>query len=257
MISQKYLPQCSKILVVLYIYSSILDVKADSFSENSNPDIDSTSFGQLSLQVDHSLDDGYTFSSRGNLLIHSLRSGSATMDTSGADGDESFVSPDQKDLLRKLCDNDDLYLLRLIGQDGSIHRTATHACNLVTSGLSELFTVHLDWRNKVVGVSISAGSHVADQKKRVQGSASSDVISENNDLLESAGGFKSKVIIQPMEMGPQPDTAPFVQRVEQEKLAKERGETTDNRSFFAKYWMYIIPVVLFLAMSSANPETPR
>ena len=47
-------------------------------------------------------------------------------------------------------------------------------------------------------------------------------------------GFKSKVLVQPMEMGPQPDTAAFVQRMEQEKLAKERGETKDNRSFFAK-----------------------
>ena len=52
--------------------------------------------------------------------------------------------------------------------------------------------------------------------------------------MDSAGGFKSKVLVQPMEMGPQPDTAAFIQRMEQEKLAKERGETKDNRSFFAK-----------------------
>ena len=55
-----------------------------------------------------------------------------------------------------------------------------------------------------------------------------------------------------MEPGPQPDTAAFIQRMEQEKLAKERGETKDNRSFFAKYWMYIIPVVLVLAMSGGQ-----
>jgi len=255
--STKYLSRFSKCLVVLSIYSFILDVNGELVSENSNIDIDPTSSGQLSLQVDHSLDDGYTFSNRGNLLIHSLRSGSASMDTSGADGEESFVSSDQKDILRKLCERDGLYLLRLIGQDGSIHRTATHACNLVTSGLSEVFTVHLDWRNKVVGVSISARPHVADQKKRGHGSTSSNLISEDKDLLDSAAGFRSKVLIQPMEMGPQPDTAAFVQRMEQEKLAKERGETKDNRSFFAKYWMYIIPVVLFLAMSSANPEAQR
>lgn len=57
-----------------------------------------------------------------------------------------------------------------------------------------------------------------------------------------------------METGPQPDTAAFIQKVEQEKLAKQRGETKDNRSFFAKYWMYIVPVVIILAMNSANPE---
>merc|ERR1712141_577667 len=112
--------------------------------DSLNSDIEAANTGPVSLQVDHSLDDGYTFSTRGNLLIHSLRSGSASMDTSVADGDESFVSEEQKDDLRKLCDRDGLYLLRLIGQDGSMHRTATHACNLVNSGLSEVFIVHLD-----------------------------------------------------------------------------------------------------------------
>ena len=57
---------------------------------------------------------------------------------------------------------------------------------------------------------------------------------ENIDPLHTAVGFNSKVLVQPMELGPQPDTAAFVQRMEQEKLAKERGETKDNRSFFAK-----------------------
>ena len=75
-----------------------------------------------------------------------------------------------------------------------------------------------------------------------------------------------------MESGPSPDTASFVQKIEEEKLAKERGETKDNRSFFAKYvwaifnlpllyvflyiryWMYIIPFVLVLAMSGGGQE---
>ncbi len=38
-----------------------------------------------------------------------------------------------------------------------------------------------------------------------------------------------------MEHGPVPDVAVFIQKVEQEKMAKERGETKDNRSFIAKY----------------------
>ena len=86
----------------------------------------------------------------------------------------------------------------------------------------------------MVGVSITTGSPVTDQKKKGNGNKLPNVIDENIDLLDSAGGFKSKVLVQPMEMGPQPDTAAFIQRMEQEKLAKERGETKDNRSFFAK-----------------------
>lgn len=37
------------------------------------------------------------------------------------------------------------------------------------------------------------------------------------------------------DAGPIPDTATFVQKIEREREAKERGETKDNRSFFAKY----------------------
>ena len=123
-----------KIVLVIYLTSSYQKCYAELTADNSNSDIDSTNTGQISLQVDHSIDDGYTFSNRGNLLIHSLRSGSASMDTSGSEGDDLYVTQEQKDSLRKLCEKDSLYLLRLTGPDGSIHRTATHACNLVKSG---------------------------------------------------------------------------------------------------------------------------
>ena len=52
-----------------------------------------------------------------------------------------------------------------------------------------------------------------------------------------------------------PDTASFIQKVERERDARERGEVKDNRGFFAKYWMYIVPVVILVFISSAgNPE---
>ena len=94
--------------------------------------------------------------------------------------------------------------------------------------------MHLDWRNKVVGVSISAGVPTKTQKTGGKDKMDTYEIKPPEDPLEATEGLKSRVIIQPMEMGPQPDTAAFIQRIEQEKLAKERGETKDNRSFFAK-----------------------
>ncbi len=50
----------------------------------------------------------------------------------------------------------------------------------------------------------------------------------------SPSAFKTKVLVQHMEAGPQPDTASFIQKLEQDKMAKQRGETKDNRSFLAK-----------------------
>ncbi|KAI2806573.1 hypothetical protein BLOT_008530 [Blomia tropicalis] len=42
-----------------------------------------------------------------------------------------------------------------------------------------------------------------------------------------------------------------------ERQEKMRGSKQDNRSFLAKYWMYIVPFVIFMLVSSAlNPENP-
>jgi len=36
-----------------------------------------------------------------------------------------------------------------------------------------------------------------------------------------------------------PDTAAYIQKLEKEREARERGETKDNRSFLAKYVSYV------------------
>jgi len=59
----------------------------------------------------------------------------------------------------------------------------------------------------------------------------------------------------------------YVQKLEQEKLAKERGEVKDNRSFIAKYvsdihfhpfGLYIYLLTLFLFIVDVHPAScPR
>lgn len=45
--------------------------------------------------------------------------------------------------------------------------------------------------------------------------------------------------------GPVPDTATYIQKLEREREARERGETKDNRSFLAKYVSAFLPIYLF------------
>lgn len=53
-----------------------------------------------------------------------------------------------------------------------------------------------------------------------------------------------------------PDTATFIQKIEREREARDRGEVKDNRGFFAKYWMYIVPVAILVLVSGVtSPET--
>uniref|UniRef100_E2J772 ER membrane protein complex subunit 10 n=1 Tax=Triatoma matogrossensis TaxID=162370 RepID=E2J772_9HEMI len=66
------------------------------------------------------------------------------------------------------------------------------------------------------------------------------------------------VIIRPSELGPAPDTATYIQKLEKEREAKERGGNLDNRSFLAKYWMYILIVIVIAVLSgSSNPDTAQ
>ncbi|EPB80488.1 hypothetical protein ANCCEY_00385 [Ancylostoma ceylanicum] len=54
---------------------------------------------------------------------------------------------------------------------------------------------------------------------------------------------------------PTPDTQLFVQMMEKERRARQHGAEADDRSFLAKYWMYIVPVVVFVVISNAmTPE---
>lgn len=59
----------------------------------------------------------------------------------------------------------------------------------------------------------------------------------NSNLLTT---FSTSVVLRHMDLGPIPDTASFIQKMEREREAKERGETKDNRSFLAKY---VSPIV--------------
>jgi len=190
--------------------------------------------GGLVLKMEHSFDGGKSYTNRGSVTIHSLRSGAVSIQ-------QDDLSEAEKDTLEKLCDQDGLYLVRavsnnLIGEAVTSYRSAHHACNLIDTGLSDLFTIQLDWRHKLVSI------HLATPNL------------QNKIPLTAVAGFKSKVYVQHMESGPTPDTSSFIQRIEEEKLAKQRGDTTDNRSFFTKYWMYIIPFVLVLVMSGGGGD---
>lgn len=49
-----------------------------------------------------------------------------------------------------------------------------------------------------------------------------------------------------------PDTASFIQKLDREREARDRGDVKDNRGFFAKYWMYIVPVAVLVLVSGAS-----
>ncbi|TSQ23991.1 ER membrane protein complex subunit 10 [Bagarius yarrelli] len=78
----------------------------------------------------------------------------------------------------------------------------------------------------------------------------SDVITLHTDVSGSLIGV-SIVTVPGVCQGP--ETALFIARLEQEQ--DKKGKPQEQKSFFAKYWMYIVPLVLFLMMSGAQDQS--
>ncbi|XP_072047595.1 ER membrane protein complex subunit 10-like [Amphiura filiformis] len=207
----------------------------------SAPDVAEFTSG-LTLDVEHSLDTGPAgkFTVRGVLSFKSFKHGVGSFTQTSA------LNAGEKRKLKELAKSNGLYRIRVpttIGDqvpgETNYVSTFTKACTLVESRLSDEITIHLDQANNVLGISIVP----------LEGSCHMEDVETS-----SLNYFNTTVSLSTTVPGPVPDTQAFVQKLEEEKIAKAKGNTTDNRSFFAKYWMYIVPIMLFVMLSSGGEQ---
>ncbi|KAJ8675990.1 hypothetical protein QAD02_011776 [Eretmocerus hayati] len=202
-----------------------------SFTLASELDYD----GWLQVRLMHSFQNSPTpqFKERGNITISSIRSSAAVI------VQPSLSEADVKKL-KALASNSGKYQLKAIVKTSSSSETtflsSVLACNLLGSNLKDVLYVWLDSTAEPVAVNLVS-----------RGPCSSEDPTTLN--------WTTDVNIKYPDGGLAPDTAPYIQKLEREKLARESGEVKDNRSFFAKYWMYIVPALIFFVLTSAtNPE---
>lgn len=195
--------------------------------------------GHLSIRLQHSFEQVKEpqFFDRGTVNIQSIRAGAVTLQ-------QGPLSVEDKQKLKAVAEKDGLYRLRAFVQDMDGKETSfltfVKACSLAVSHLSDVLTVSLDHTGSVIAVSMSTSPAMCEGRHI-----------SHNDLQH----FNTTVFVRHMEQGPVPDTAAYIQKIEKEREARERGEIKDNRSFFAKYWMYLVPVVVFVMLSgAANPD---
>lgn len=96
---------------------------------------------------------------------------------------------------------------------------SVRACALYESSLSDLISVYFDSSGSFMGASVT--------------STNPSCISTIMDA--PAKKFNTTVEVLTTALGPVPDTQTYLQRLEQEKQEKLRGDKQDNRSFLAKY----------------------
>ncbi|XP_043493369.1 ER membrane protein complex subunit 10 [Polistes fuscatus] len=211
------------------IFSLLLGIS--SFTYGIELDVD----GRIQLRLWHAFNDEPVpnFVERGNVTITSVRSGDSIVGQNG-------LLQAQINQLKDLAKNDGKYRLKAVARTSSgsetTFLTSIPACNLLGSDLEDFLMVWLDSAAEPISVSLSSSGPC------VQNSPSTNMWTTN-------------ILVRYPDSGPVPDTAIYIQKLEREREARERGETKDNRSFLAKYWMYFVPALIFVLLTSAtNPE---
>lgn len=189
---------------------------------------------QLSYTVHHTFDSsGSGYAARGSVSVPLARSTESVFE-------QLPLSAYDAAQLRKLAEQNGLYRVSVF--DIAFNRTVSSfakACSLYESELRDQLTLTLDRSGALIGVSEfigqqCVGTHVPEHR-----------------LVN----FNTTLSVSIVNIAPGPDTQTYIRRLEQEKAERARGEHADNRSFFAKYWMYIMPLLIFLLISGAsNPE---
>jgi len=142
----------------------------------------------LTLVVEHSLDNGRSFSPRGVLAVQSVRSGSTSFK-------QETLTADELVRMDALCQKGGVYLLRAKAEgaatvsNSGYHRAVEDPCALLEGQLADVLTLHLDWRNQLVGFSAAAAAKEAPPTTKRKGDKPAAVEMERREAAK-ANTFK-------------------------------------------------------------------
>lgn len=123
-----------------------------------------------------------------------------------------------------------------------VTETIVKSCSLYSSNLNDFLVVNLNSLNEFISVNLYTTDPECTNPP-------------SGEPLSSK--FNTTVLIEPSPLGPQPDTATYIKRLEEERQNKMKEGKEDNRSFLAKYWIYIVPGVIILMMLGGPDQGAR
>lgn len=226
---------CSCLLLATSLFSAVTDQQQDTLIFKSDP---------FTLDLYHKINPKEDFKLRASILIKpktDYRIAQASI------LNQQPLSVSDLQSLKKASDNGEVYYLRSSlrkkksdpsGGYARSTQTLVKACSLYTSNLADTITVNLSPLNDFVNVNL----YTSDPE--CVGEAPKSLLGE----------FNTTVLVESGQVGPGPDTATYIKRLEEERLNKAKEGKSDNRSFFAKYWIYIVPAVIILMIFSGPAD---
>lgn len=193
-----------------------------------------TSYDSISdVYLEHELIPNAGFTKRSTILVN-LESRNDVVST-------TTINDSDIQLLKQLASKNELYRLkvtvRTLSGKETRFLTFTRACLLVGSKLNDILTLHLDHLDSPFAVNLATTSNNC-----------------NSNELDTSN-LTTTVFFRRPESSPVPDTATYIQKMERERDAREKGKSSNNKSMLGKYWMYILPLVIFMMIAGAsNPE---
>ena len=123
-----------------------------------------------------------------------------------------------------------------------VSETIIKSCSLYSSNFNDFLTINLNVLNEFISVNL----YTSDPE--CTNPPPEDAISSK---------FNTTLLVESSPLGPQPDTATYIKRLEEERQNKLKEGKEDNRSFLAKYWIYIVPGVILLMILGGPDQGAR
>uniref|UniRef100_H2YXW3 ER membrane protein complex subunit 10 n=1 Tax=Ciona savignyi TaxID=51511 RepID=H2YXW3_CIOSA len=197
---------------------------------NANQDVGS---GYL-LTLQHSL-DGDTFTKRGEIYFPNIKGSSAEVQN------ELPLSSADIELIKSVAEKNGFYRVRV-----------SSSLQGVASNGDESWIMAFFFQKQLLEVNFST-------KLNLLTNGAGDIVSMSiipnhigSDLKEE-NEFDTSVSVTIPGTAPVPDTHGYLNKMDAERRKKEISDKQPT-SFFGKYWMYILPVVVFVMMSNAAQQ---
>ncbi|CDS42714.1 expressed conserved protein [Echinococcus multilocularis] len=192
-------------------------------------------FSPMSVVIEHSFDKGKSFKQKGIV-------------SSWLDGGESYplneppLTIDEQRSLKTLALDDSLYIIRAYTKPNAFVLIGScPALYVIASNGQITLVLNIDASGSPIALSIVAKNQTSDV-----------------DMHRSTAPtvFSTMVSFQKPTFSIGPETQEYLAKMDRQREEKLRQDQADNRSFLAKYWMYILPAVFFfILLNSADQNT--